>query len=341
MIKFLASVADAYIYDSNDNLTVEGKTLLDSSLEKAISSTDVTAGKGNKLLWKYYHSGMLTGALSNAQWNFETLALNAGSTITTGANIFTQETVTLTAGAGTLTGTPIAMQTSTVYAWVKVGENDTERVVATGGTFTIADTTYSGSACVTYYAYDSATRHIDLNANAVPAISRIILRTDVYSNSNSTNKIGEVIITIPKAQFDGNFTITMTPDAVSSTDVNFTALATTGSGSTCATEDVYAMIDEVIYDANWYDDVVAIAVSGGDFELADAATQQLEVWAIPSVGASFQVATADYSDLTFSGDGVTVSSAGLVTGTATGGTVSIVITEKSSVDLTVTVTVPA
>ena len=41
MNEFVASVAKVYGLDTSDNLVFEGKTLIDSSISKAINSTDV------------------------------------------------------------------------------------------------------------------------------------------------------------------------------------------------------------------------------------------------------------------------------------------------------------
>ena len=83
------------------------------------------------------------------------LALAGGSTITTGANIWTEETVTLTNGAGTVVGTPIGFQGTTVYGWVTYGSVVSERVTMSTKSFTISDTTYNGDVCVRYYAFNS------------------------------------------------------------------------------------------------------------------------------------------------------------------------------------------
>ena len=109
MKKFLVSTADVYGYDSNDNLLFVGKTLLDSSIETTLSNTDVRAGRGNQLQYIYYHSAEMNITVNEAQFSLDFLALNTGSAITTGANIWTEESVTVTNGAGTVTeGTPLS-----------------------------------------------------------------------------------------------------------------------------------------------------------------------------------------------------------------------------------------
>jgi len=340
--RFLVSTADTIGYDENDNILFEGYTNLDTSLENAISNTDVRAGQGNKLQYIYYHSNDLTGAINEAQWSLPLLALNTGATITTGANIWKEEDVTLVDGAGTVTGTPLAFQTSPVYGWVTYGNVQSERVVMTAGAFTIADTTYDGVVCVRYYAYDAATRHMEINAAGIPSIVRLVMRVGLFSSDSATNKVGEAVITILKAQMTGAFTISMTPDGVASTPLNFRALASkTNTGGCNGSKQIYGTIDEVIYDTNWYDNVVSLGVVGGDFVLANLATKKLDVRAIPNDGTAAFV--PPYADLTFSATGVSVvntdgSTKGTVTGATAGGSVKVTITAKTSVDTTVLVT---
>ena len=337
MSRFLVSVADVIGYDEDDNIVLEGKALLDSSLENAVGNTDVRAGEGNKLQFVYPHTGELSGAITNSEFSMDMISLAAGSDITTGANIWTEETVTLTSGAGSVTGTPLGFQNSTVYAWVTYGDVVSERVTVTTKSFTIDDTTYSGDVCVRYYAYDASAKQVEIDATPNPAIIRLVMRVGLYSKDNSRSKVGEAIITVFRARITGAFTISMTPDGVASTPLNWRALAYTNTVTGCASNrQVYAVIDEVVYDRHWYDDVTALAVVGGDFELAESATQTLDVRAISPTDAF----VPPYEDLTFAGTDVVVTSAGLVTGSATGGSVKITITAKPDIDTTVIVTVP-
>lgn len=345
MNNFLTSVADVIAYDSNDNIVLEGNALLNTTLENAVGNTDLRGGKGNKLLFIYPHSGELSGTVENSQFSIDMLALAGGSTITTGANIWTEETVTLTNGAGTVVGTPIGFQGTTVYGWVTYGSVVSERVTMSTKSFTISDTTYNGDVCVRYYAFNSAARSVEIPANAKPAIVRLVMRVDLYSNENNVRtQVGEAIITIFKAAITGAFTINMTPDGIASTPLTWRALASSGTVTGCASaKPLYATIAENIYDAHWYDDVTALAVEGGDFSLANTVTKLLKVYAVTPT-ESFPV--ADYSDLTFSATGVTVvntngATKGTVTGATGGGTVKVTITAKPAVDITVVVTDPA
>ena len=51
--KFLTSVMDAYLYDESDNLLGIAKTLIDSSLDVKLASSEVRGGRGNQVLYTY------------------------------------------------------------------------------------------------------------------------------------------------------------------------------------------------------------------------------------------------------------------------------------------------
>jgi len=339
MKKFLVSTADVYGYDASQNLVVFGKTLLDSSIETTLGNTDVRAGRGNQLQYVYYHTPEMNINISDAQWNLDFIAKNVGKDVDTGSNIYTEETVTLgSGGAGTILGTPLAVSGSVVYGWVTQESGVTTRVTFTGSNFTLSGGVSGEVVCVRYYALDSAARSVTIPANFVPSILRLVLVAQLASSEGSTNIIGEVQIEVARATMTGAFTISLTPDGVASTPLMARALAANDIWSGCSSEPTYAKINEIIYSANWYDNVIALAIEGGDFTLASG-TKQLVVRAVPQSGASFIPPTAD---LTFSSSvtaDATVNSSGLVTYVSTGASlITASITAKPTIDASVTAT---
>jgi hypothetical protein len=110
MKKFLTSVADIFGYDdSTGALLFVGKTLLDSSIETSLGNSDVRGGRGNQLQYVYYHSADMNITISDAQWNLDFLAVTLGSSVSTGNNVFIEETKTLTANSATVDHTPLAL----------------------------------------------------------------------------------------------------------------------------------------------------------------------------------------------------------------------------------------
>ena len=343
MKKFLVSTANVYGYDSDDNLLFVGKTLMDSSIETTLSNTDVRAGQGNQLQYIYYHTAEMNITVNEAQFSLEFLALNTGSSITTGAKIWETETVSVTNGAGTVAGTPLAISGTTLYGWVTDKNDKTERVVFNGSSFTMSDPTYTGDVCIRYYTTDAAARQITIYADMVPSIIRLVMEAQLCSSDSTTNRIGTVQVEVPKASMTGAFTLSMTPDSVAQTPLSVRALASTTSAGGCnGSKAIYATITEKLNDANWYDNVVALAIEGGDFSLGSSETKTLKVFAVPSDGsASFLV---DPTKITFSASGsaATVNSSGVVEAKSTGSsTIKATITEKEEIDANIVVTVTA
>lgn len=314
--KFLTSVADAYGYnDSTGALLFVGKTLLDSSIETSLGNSDVRGGRGNQLQYVYYHTAEMNITISDAQWNLDFLAVGVGASVATGNNVYAEETITLVASAGTVAGTPLAVTGSTLYGWVTHLDGSVEKVTFTGSAFTCASGGATDTVCVRYYASNAASRSVTIAANIIPSQVRLVLEAQLNSSDEVANKIGVVQIHVPKATLTGAFSISMTPDGVSTTPLAARALASPDlSTAACTSVPVLAKIIEIIDSANWYDDVVGLSIAGGDFALTHPTSSVLSVWAVPSTGAAFKPPVAD---LDFTSGTVGTATIGLHTGIVT------------------------
>ena len=342
MKKFLVSTADVYGYDSNDNLLFVGKTLLDSSIETTLSNTDVRAGKGNQLQYIYYHTAEMNITINEAQFSLEFLALNTGSSIETGADIWTEESVAVTNGAGVVTkGTPLAIQTQTIYGWVTKEDGTVERVAFSGAGFTLADSSYNGTVCVRYYTNDAAARKVTVYADMLPSTIRLVMVGTLASSDSTTNQIGTVQIEVPRASMTGAFTLSMTPDAVAQTPLSVRALASTKAAGGCeGNRPIYATITEKINGAKWYDNVIALAIKGGDFDLKSGDSKTLQVYAIKNDGSAAFLAPIDGLTFVSSETSKATVDGGIVAGVAAGSsTIKATITEVPEIDANVVVTV--
>lgn len=342
--EFMVSVADLWAYDESDNLILTGKTLVDSSIEVTLGNADIRGGQGNQLQHVYYHSSDMTINIMEAQFNLAYLASTIGSTLGTGANVYTEEDVTLTAGgAGTVTGTPLAtLGQTTIYGWVTLTDGTVEKVTFTGSAFSCSGAE-NDVVCVRYYNLNAAAKEITIKSNIVPSVLKLVMSTQLASGDVASNIIGEVQIVVPKATLTGAFSLTMAADGVSQTPLNARALAFTPSSEAgCDIIAAYAYLKKILFNTNWYDDAIALAIVGGDITLASTTgTQQTVVKAIHSDGS---VSTPPVADLTFSSDAVGTATyvAGLVTGVAAGTTtIRVTITAKTAIDAAVDVTVPA
>lgn len=342
MKKFLVSTADVYGYDSNDNLLFVGKTLLDSSIETTLSNTDVRAGKGNQLQYIYYHTAEMNITINEAQFSLEFLALNTGSSIETGANIWTEESVTVTNGAGVVTqGTPLAIQTQTIYGWVTKEDGTVERVAFSGANFTLADSSYNGTVCVRYYTNDAAARKVTVYADMLPSTIRLVMVGTLASSDSTTNQIGTVQIEVPRASMTGAFTLSMTPDSVAQTPLSVRALASTETAGGCSgNRPIYATITEKVNGAKWYDNVIALAIKGGDFDLKSGDSKTLQVYAIKNDGSAAFLAPVGGITFASSETSKATVEGGIVSGVAPGSsTIKATITEVPEIDANVVVTV--
>ncbi len=344
--KFLVSVMDAYIFDENDVLLASAKTLIDSSLDVKLSATDVRGGRGNQLQYVYYHSNEMNITLNDTQWNLDFLAATAGVSPVTNNNVYTEETITLgAAGTGTILGTPLAIQGTSLYGWVTQNDGSIERVTFSTKTFATSTGTSGDVVCVRYFAADAASRSITINANMIPKVCRIVLEGSLNSSDQSSNKIGVVQVIIPKAVLSGAFTLNLKSDGTSQTPLTARALAYSDTASSaCTSAPVYAKIIEILDSAYWYSECVALAIEGGDFSLTHpSTTHQLVVYAIKSNGDAAFIPPYG-GQLTFSsatvGKATIDAATGIVSTVATGTTVlSVVIAGKTSIEASCLLTV--
>lgn len=319
--KFLTSVADVFGYDSSDNLIFVAKTLLDSSIEVSLGSAPVRGGRGNQLLYTYYHTAEMKFNLTETQWNLEMLGATTGGSYESG-NYYAQETITVVSGSGTITQTPLAFAGSTIYGWATSPLGVTQRVTFTGKTFTVTGSETSGAWCVRYYTLNATSgKGITISSNIIPQVVKIVMETQLNSADATTNKIGIVQIIIPNGQLSGAFTISMKADGISNTPLTGTALAYTPSTSgadACAVESYYAKIVEIIDSTYWYSNVYALSISGGNFTLPVGGAKTLSVYAVPYSGASFKVDNSLVKFTSSASIATAGSSTGIITGVAAG-----------------------
>lgn len=348
--KFLTSVADVYAYDSSDQLVFTAKTLLDSSIEVSLGNAPVRGGRGNQLQYIYYHTGEMKFTLTDTQWNLAMLAATVGEDLAGQADYYQQETIAVSAaGSGTLNDTAKAFTGTTIYAWGTDPNGITYNgTVGTGGTVFQASGATSftaGNWCVRYYTTNlTEGRSFTITANMIPKVVKLVMETQLNSADVTTNKIGIVQIIAPTVTLSGAFTISMKSDGVANTPLTGTALAYTGAPGTdaCSSEPYYAKVIEIIDDTDWYDNVYALSISGGDFSLGTFESETLTVFGIPTNGTSFIIPN---NYLTFASSSlvpiVVVSASGVVTaGSATGsGSVIVSITAASLVETHVHITI--
>jgi len=341
--KFVCGVGKTYNYDSNDNLLWVGKTLLNSSIEISSGSQNVNAGQGNALQMIYYHTGQLSLTQEEQQFNLSMIAKTLGSSIVTGANVWAEESVVLTASAGAVLGTPIATSSGTIYGWAELSDGSSERFTFSSKNFTLSGQS-SGTVCVRYYKSDSAARQVTVNANIIPATVRTVIEAQMFSgdpsNVSTSTLVGKVLVEVPRLQLDGTATLNLTTTGVSSTPIKGMALASAVAG--CSSAGVYATITEVLDSANWYDNVNILAIQDDTIAISVAVpSATVVVWAVPTNGDAAFIAPV--ADLSFTSGTVGTCTIGLHTGLITrvaagSSVITVIITSKNTVSTTATVT---
>lgn len=232
---FLVSTAD-FAYYVAGKLACTGTTNLNTSIEVSMQEQNVNGGKGNKLVYSYKYGRELSATLEAADWKLEFIAANVGSPITQGlTDVYAiGECTDVVGGLATLKHTPIGDVAVEV-------DGNILMVVPSNNTIDLSDNGITNGQVAVTYKYDNTAKVITIDADSTPYVGELVLDADKHSNT--LGKVGSVQITIPSYQLSGNFSISFTPDGVTSTNLDGKALAV--SGDKCSSgSSVYAYIKE-------------------------------------------------------------------------------------------------
>ena len=233
---FLVSTADFAAY-YNGILACTGTTNLNTSIEVSMQEQNVNAGKGNSLIYSYKYGRELSVNLEAANWDIRFIAMQTGSQITEGLDDVYKlaENVQITNGIGVLKSTPIGD--------VAV-ELSNGLIVTVTPEVTSIDLTKHGieNECVkATYMYNRIAKSIVIDSETSPFVYELVLSADKHNNR--LGKVGTVQVIIPSYQPSGNFTMSFTPDGVSSTTIEGKALSVEGDSCYDGSA-VYAYVKE-------------------------------------------------------------------------------------------------
>ena len=341
---FLVSVGDV-IGMVDNNVVVTAKTAQTTTLNVQTSNTEIRGGQGNQLQCVYYHTGTLNFELVDTQFKLDYIALNTGSSVVSGGNVWTTESVTLSGTSGEVLNTPVAIDGQVAAVWTEYnGINYT--FPTSGKTFSVAETPIPANAtiCVSYRIANDSAETVTIPANIIPARIRWFIIAQLYGDTTTEQgAIGKVEIEIPVGQLAGSQEITMNADGYSTTPLSVMAIAYNDSSiAGCNNNAYYARLTVVQNNVNWYDNVTGLAIVYGDFGLTAGQTKTLVVYAQKG-NTSFKVNNAN---LTFTSSDSAVASVGENTGLVTAltaGTTLITakITANTDIEASCTVTVTA
>jgi hypothetical protein len=302
--QFMVSVADVIIRDTvADQIMIYGKTEIDSSIKQAVSTTEITGGFGQQLLYTFQHGKKLNFTINDARFDEGYLALNSGALIAnTTQNVWKREIITLNgSGVGTLSATPVA----NVYLKGASG------VVATvvPSTTTVTYVSFANQQVEAVYKYSNTVDTIDLNAALFAKPYELTLIGKLFDKNG---QYGEVQIIIPQFKPDGNFDLAFKQDGALTSPLAGQALADQVTSSYGSFNIVYTS-STVNY--------IAIAGTPNPVNLSTTTTtQQLTVYGIRG-GAYSNVTLAPSSCTYTSGTPATATvgaSTGLITRVAVG-----------------------
>jgi len=274
---FIAGVGKVDLFKGSD-LLLTSKTLVDSSINLSVTLEDIRAGAGAKLYGKYAHTSTMGMKLTEAMFKMELLAANVG------ANFETVRGTAVDVVSGTATGGVVDISTITpkplypgvekVVVWVAPkGTNDFQTCTVTGGSTTVnAIGLTDGEVCIKYIKENAADKTIKVAGNFIPDTLTAILEANIYAgdseNLAQSTKVGKLVITIPRFMLNGTMDLSMTMTGASQMPIEGSALAVTDTSDCNDDNDYYAIISEVMTNATWYTDLLAVYIEGSDFTIA-------------------------------------------------------------------------
>lgn len=356
---FLANVMDAYVYAGSD-LLFTSKALTDSSISIGLTAEEVRGGKGNKLIGRFFHDSSFGLELQDALFNLDYVALNVGSSIMEGTSgTLAEEQITATsAGALTVAGAPADFLGQGKIGWVAIpGSDEWSKFTFTGSTASATGVTLSdGSALISGDAYcvkymnEVACEEVIIPGDFVPSEVTVILKGDLYKASkgndvSTSSVIGHVEVEVPRFQLNGSMDISLNSSGASQIPFAGQALLTSDASAGCEGGGYYAKIRRIDTGANWYDNLVALAIEGSDsINLAKTGSKAVRTFGVFSNGSSRLIdpARLTYSVTVGTATGLSISNTtGVLTAGSTSGegSLSITVENKPSVSLVATVTV--
>lgn len=310
MKKFIVSVGEAILRNpATKEIIAIGATAVDTSFTLTANKTDVRGGPGNSILFSYVSERTFDVSITQASFNKEVLALNAGTLIQSGVIEYLHtDCIELDAtGKGTLSKTPIGNVTV-------IGEDDIKATVTPAGD----DITVAGRANQTVYATymtSGEAETVTISATAPPSLVELIYTTEIRDDKNQVVEIMQ--IHVPRLQLSGNYTMTLSASGAATEAIEGTALSSREGG--CGVGGYYARVawvpvDDAGFGASFSQ--IAAVPSDWSFNAGAAASKQIEVLGIPGDGIRANINIT--SDCTFAKDtggsaSITVSAGGLVT----------------------------
>ena len=266
--KLAVSVADALLFDTScggEQLILNAKTLMNSSISQAIQETIVYGGKGSQTQGTIPYQKEVSVTLEDSLFSPVYLAVQNGTNIAQElTKFYTQEAVTFDAqGTAKLSTTP----SGNVQVGVEEGQFMT--VIPVGDSITV--TSMADKTAQVVYAEEGMHDTISIDAKSFPKAMKLVLNIDIFDDNGLAEQMQ---IVIPKFKPDGNMELSFTHDGVATSNMAGKALSDCGNYAKISFKKVNQGVDAKCFAAIYADpnaieldstvtgDSVAIAVRG-------------------------------------------------------------------------------
>ena len=298
-------------------------TLQESGLTISVTAEDIRGGLSNPLLGRYFHDSVLEANIVDALFDLSYLALNVGGEVTIGGDTLVTESVKVTtANTITVVGTPVAFGNAGTVGWFTIeGEDNWTPITFVGKTAT-ATVAANTNICVRYNTQNNALKTFVIPSSVIPSELHVVMTYPLFaagsdkSSLSTSSQVGELIVDIPRFQFAGNVELSLTSSGVATSNLSGSALAM-NSTTNCNDMGRYGTVKMNIFDQNWYDDLIALAIDNADVALKNSETDTLKVIGIYQDNGTILTNLIDNADLTFTSNDTSIATVGAHTGLVT------------------------
>lgn len=338
MKKFvLAGVGTVTGFDGNA-LLFNAKTLTESSASLEVTAEEIRGGIANPLIQKYFHDAVLNLTITDALFDMQYLALNAGGEITVGGDSIVNEQVTITTeNQITVTGTPVNFGAAGTVGWYSKPNEDNWIPITFVGQTAQATIAQGETICVKYNANDDTLSQFIISSNVIPSEIRLEMVFPLFSAESEkltrSSQVAELLISVPRFILNGSFDLSMTATGASTSELSGSALVAY-EGTSCNDFGQFATVKLREYGKKWYDDLTTIAVDNADIRLTNGGSTTLKLYGIYGNGTAMSTKALDNAKMTYTVDPsniATVNAAGVINATAEGkATIKIVATDTAT-----------
>lgn len=293
----------------------------------------IRAGLGNSVVAQIPSDCAVNLALTNADFSMKARALQVGTAVT--YNAVAPACVTVVASgtalslpAGTVAAAPIGYTKKICY----VGNSGTAYTINDSGTIEGFTAESGKTYTVSYFAAGASNEQVIVGSRFAPGVKHVMAQMAVYSTEgtsaqNQGSQTGWLYYVIPRMQFNGTADTEGSQNTPATTALNGTALvydgaAPDGACVDCANGGILAYYIYVPF-AGATSAVASIVVPGGLVTVTQGETAQIPAKYVMEDGSLVQ---PNYADITWTvdtagADTASVSTTGVVSGTAKGSTI--------------------